>query len=119
MWWGIIRRRSALRRPDRRLPRVFASGNLQRPTWLTFSPPEAPSDLIALGSGSQVRLSWTDNSDDETGFEIERKIGTGSFVVIGTVGANVTTFIDRPLPRRTALIPGPSGRTDWPLGFLQ
>jgi streptogramin lyase len=73
---------------------TFATGELNHADWLTFSPPEAPSDLIALGSGSQVRLSWTDNSDDETGFEIERKTGNNAYVVIGTVGANVTSFID-------------------------
>lgn len=73
---------------------IFAFDDLQRPSWLTFSPPEAPSGLVALGSGSLVRLSWIDNSDDETGFEIQRRTGDGPFVLIGTVGANVTSFAD-------------------------
>jgi streptogramin lyase len=81
---------------------TFATGALDHADWLVFSPPEAPSDLIALGSGSQVRLSWTDNSDDEAGFEIERRTGTGSYVLVGAVGANVTSFVD---PVATPAVP--------------
>lgn len=37
------------------------------------TPPTAPSGLNATAvSGTQVNLSWTDNSSDETGFEIKR-----------------------------------------------
>lgn len=42
----------------------------------------------------QVGLSWTDNSPNEEGFKIERKLGTGEWTEIGSVGANVTTYID-------------------------
>jgi streptogramin lyase len=74
---------------------LFASGELAHPTWLTFSPPEAPSGLIvAAASLSQVRLSWSDNSDDEAGFEIERKTGNGPFATLAFVGPNVTGFTD-------------------------
>jgi len=44
---------------------------------------------------AQLTLTWTDNSDNEDGFRIERKTGTsGTFAQIATVGANVTSYID-------------------------
>lgn len=55
----------------------------------------APGNLMA-GSGGQgtVELNWTDNSDNETGFRIQRKDSTNIFSDAGTVGAGVTTFTD-------------------------
>jgi flagellar hook assembly protein FlgD len=56
----------------------------------------APSNLVATGiDSSHINLSWTDNANDETGFSIERKTGSGgTYAEIATVGANVTTFSD-------------------------
>lgn len=55
----------------------------------------APTDLQA-GSGNPgtVDLNWTDNSDNETGFRIQRKDSTNIFSEVGTVNAGVTTFTD-------------------------
>jgi len=40
-----------------------------------------------------IILNWQDNSDDETGFKIERSPdGIGSWALIATVGAGVTTL---------------------------
>lgn len=63
----------------------------------------APSELTASAvSSSQINLSWKDNSDDETGFKIERKKGEGdTFSQIATVGANVTTYSDTGLSPST------------------
>lgn len=60
---------------------------------LVFSP---PTDLKALQlSDTQIRLNWTDNSNFEKGFKIERKADlSGAFNTLGTVDANVTEFID-------------------------
>ncbi len=57
---------------------------------------EAPSALSATAiSVSQINLSWTDNSNNETGFKIERKEGaSGTYTQVATVGANVTTYND-------------------------
>ena len=65
-------------------------------------PPAAPSALVATpASGTQVNLTWADNSDIESGFKIESKIGTsGTWQQIGVTGANVTGYFD------TALIQG-------------
>jgi hypothetical protein len=50
--------------------------------------------VVAAQSLSNV-LSWTDNSNNESGFNIERKIGTnGTFAQIATVGSNVTSYTD-------------------------
>jgi len=57
--------------------------------------PQAPSSLsLSLESNTQVKLSWIDRSTNETGFSIERKTGTGSYVLLGTVDANSTSFED-------------------------
>jgi hypothetical protein len=62
---------------------------------ITYTTLNAPSSLTATPSGSQVALSWTDNSTIEDGFKIERQTGgTGSFIQIATRGANVTNFTD-------------------------
>jgi List-Bact-rpt repeat protein/VCBS repeat protein len=43
----------------------------------------------------QVQISWTDNSSNESGFKVERKVGTsGTFAQIGTTGIDVATYTD-------------------------
>ncbi len=46
-----------------------------------------------------MELTWIDGSTNETGFSIERREGTGSFIEIAKVGADETTYAD------TGLIP--------------
>ncbi|MBW1750518.1 MAG: S8 family serine peptidase, partial [Deltaproteobacteria bacterium] len=60
----------------------------------------APSSLDASSfSSSEIDLTWTDNSNVETGFRIERATSSGgSFAEIATVGANITTYRDATLP---------------------
>jgi hypothetical protein len=59
-----------------------------------FNAPAAPTKLVARAvSGTQVALSWSDNSSIEAGYQIERSLSAGSgFVRIATVGANVKTY---------------------------
>ena len=58
-------------------------------------PPAAPSGLAATAiSAHQVNLTWTDGSNNEAGFRIERATGAGAFAAIGTVGANLTAYSD-------------------------
>src|SRR4029078_6993623 len=47
-----------------------------------------------------VTLTWVDGSSDETGFAVQRSVGTpGNWVDIGTTPANVTTFVNNvPVP---------------------
>ncbi len=64
--------------------------------------PLAPSNLTGvLVSSSQVNLTWADNSTNETGFKIERRLDGGSFVVVGTVNADVLNFSDVGLTANT------------------
>ena len=56
--------------------------------------PAAPTDFLVEGASSNsLRLTWTDNALDETGFVIERNTSHG-YIVVGTVGPNVTSWID-------------------------
>ncbi len=54
-------------------------------------PVTAPSNLRAtVQNGPRVRLTWTDNATNETGFAIERDSGSG-FVVLANVGPRNNT----------------------------
>jgi hypothetical protein len=58
------------------------------------TPPAAPSDLAAAAvSGSQIALTWSDNSDDEYGFYVER-LSADAWTRIGSAGANSTAYQD-------------------------
>ena len=51
---------------------------------------------------AQLTLEWTDNSDNENGFKIERKIGVGgTFQQVATTGPNATSFADTALANGT------------------
>jgi hypothetical protein len=58
------------------------------------NPVNPPSDLTATAaSSSQINLSWADNSDNESGFSIERKSGAaGTWSEIATTAANTTSY---------------------------
>ncbi len=58
--------------------------------------PIAPSGLLAsASSSSQITLTWTDNSTNETGFKIERSPnGASAWTLMGTVATNVSTYTD-------------------------
>jgi hypothetical protein len=66
-------------------------------------PPYPPSNLSAtVVSSVQLDLSWTDNSNLEDGFRIERKTGAdGSYSQIDTVTSNITTYVDVGLSSNT------------------
>ena len=58
-------------------------------------PPEAPTGLTAASRQRQVELKWNDNSNDETGFLIERSTSANDgYVEIGSVGPNAGGFVD-------------------------
>lgn len=68
-------------------------GELNAPTHLTGS----------LVNGTSIRLQWTDNTNDETGFNVERSLGSGSgsFTVIVSTGSNVVEYTDSNLMANT------------------
>ena len=56
-----------------------------------------PAGLRAFGvEPNQIALRWTDRSDEEGGYVIERTTGDGTlgFQTLDTVAANVTTYVD-------------------------
>lgn len=57
--------------------------------------PAAPSAAAAARVPAGVRVTWADNSANETAFRIERRGGVSSSPVeVGTVGAGVREFVD-------------------------
>ena len=79
--------------------------NVASATTQAIPMPLAPSNLAGTAqSSSQINLSWSDNSSDETGFKIERCQGSGcsSFVQITTVGANSTSYQNTSLSSSTS-----------------
>jgi hypothetical protein len=50
----------------------------------------APSNLIGNSTFNQINLTWTDNSENETGFKIERNREE-----IATVGAEISEYQDK------------------------
>lgn len=63
--------------------------------------PAAPGNLLAIADSSvRIDLTWRDNSDNETGFKIERKSGAAEFSLLTTVAAGTAAHAD------TGLLPG-------------
>jgi PKD repeat protein len=55
----------------------------------------APTNLTAKGSKGAATLSWHDNSNNESGFQVERApSGSSNFVQVGTAAANATSYRD-------------------------
>lgn len=63
----------------------------------------APSDLIAIAiSDTEIKLSWTDNSDCETGFKIERSLSAADgFAVVINADADSVARMDTDLEPST------------------
>ncbi|MBT8340021.1 MAG: fibronectin type III domain-containing protein, partial [Desulfatitalea sp.] len=64
------------------------------------APPVAPSDLTGTtNTYDRIDLTWSDNSDDELGFKIERRVKPedgeeNSYVEVAQVGQDVTSHTD-------------------------
>lgn len=61
------------------------------------APPEEPTELTAtaINSGTEIELNWTDHSENENFFKIERiEQGNTAYSVIEIVAANQTGYTD-------------------------
>lgn len=57
--------------------------------------PATPTGLSATAiNGTRVDLTWNDNATNETGYKIERRIGTGAWTQLTTTSANAVAFTD-------------------------
>ncbi len=67
------------------------------------NPPNAPTDVTAVAaSHNSINVSWVDNSNNETGFEVYRSTAAnGTYDIIGSTSANVITFKDSALAPQT------------------
>ena len=65
--------------------------------------PAAPTGLtVTAASSSQIDLSWTDNSGNETSFQIDVSTDGISYAPLVTLGANVTSYSHTGLSPSTA-----------------
>ncbi|MBK1878668.1 beta-propeller fold lactonase family protein [Pelagicoccus mobilis] len=75
---------------------------------LTVLPPvvvNAPLDLTALDiSSNSARLVWSDESDNETNFEVQRRSPGGEFSNLATVVENQSQYDDETLESSTTYI---------------
>lgn len=65
--------------------------------------PAAPTNILATAvSYSKIQLSWTDNSNNESGFEIYRADSqSGEYTIVATTGANKVSYLDSNLTAQT------------------
>jgi hypothetical protein len=92
---------------------VLASANRNAYYWhnsmsladLPQPPPVAPANagvsLPASRPESRLKLSWSDNSVNESGFTVERKTGAGTFRQIASTAAGSTSYTDSGLAQDT------------------
>lgn len=75
------------------------------PVVLALSPAVAKAQSCVqadLNHPLSVSLSWQDNSNNETGFVLERKLNGGSYAALASgVGANITAYTDTTVVRST------------------
>jgi hypothetical protein len=103
---------------DQKIPYTFvvvavdAAGNESEPSnQKTYLPegvsagyiPGVPTDPTAEAIAyDKIKVDWTDTAAHETGYEVVRSTSaTGTYVPVGTVAANVTTFTDHGLAAST------------------
>lgn len=66
------------------------------------STPNAPSALTASAlSDTEIVIGWADNSNNETGFRLERSADSVNWTEFATVGSNVKSFTDSGLVPET------------------
>ena len=71
-----------------------AWSNVANATTAVSGPPAAPSNLYASAKDcNTIVLTWNDNSNNETSFELRRSLSMyGTYSTIATLAANTTTY---------------------------
>lgn len=65
--------------------------------------PVKPTGLVAtVLNKNSISLTWTDNSDNEASFVIQRSLNGTVWIEVGTVNENITSYIDNGLSPSTS-----------------
>lgn len=64
--------------------------------------PSAATATINAAQANHIDLTWTDNATNEQGFTIQRSTNGGAYVTLGTVGTNVSRYMDTGLAYATS-----------------
>jgi hypothetical protein len=74
----------------------FVSDETTTPWFLTKQlPPIPPQSLAAVATGAErILLNWTDSSDNEAGFKIERRSVGTAFQEVGVAATGSTSYLD-------------------------
>lgn len=57
--------------------------------------PAAPTDLTIVDvTGDAIAIEWQDNAVNETGYEVERKVGDGEFTLVAQLPPGTQNFTD-------------------------
>ena len=72
-------------------PTTFERDNPSDPGSSVFNP-KPPTDLSIALSDETIALSWTDNSQREDGYLIERAVDSGPFAEVVRLASNTTSF---------------------------
>jgi hypothetical protein len=72
----------------------FGQNNIEYIQSLRDTVLSRPTSLTAISSGNSNRLTWSDNSDNESAFEIARSEDGANYNVIASVNANAVSYTD-------------------------
>lgn len=67
---------------------------IEEPSFVRNFAPNAPTKLTLAFSGMRVKLTWLDQSSNESGFIVERKPKDGDWQEIKRVAVNNTTYVE-------------------------
>jgi Secretion system C-terminal sorting domain/Fibronectin type III domain len=70
-------------------------------TPLVTAIPNAPYSLKATATSAEVSLKWGDDSNKESGFEVERSDDGKTYVKIGATGRNEVAYTDKTVKEKT------------------
>ena len=80
---------------DPSLPTAFRIDDVSVSATIPETPPASPTNLIACGIENEISVVWNDNSNNETGFILERKTGSsGTYSNLATINADINYFYD-------------------------